>query len=54
MKIAFLNGDLEEVFMCPPPGFEKIVSQNKLNRLKKSLDFLKQPPWHDLEGFGRQ
>ena len=30
IKNAFLNGDLKEVFMSPPPGFEKVFGQHKV------------------------
>lgn len=54
IKNAFLNGNLEEeVFMSPPPGFEKVFGQNKVCRLKKSLYGLKQSPRAWFERFGR-
>ena len=44
MKNAFLHGDLgEEIHMSIPPGFG-IVEGNKVCKLKKALDGLKQSP----------
>lgn len=50
IKNAFLNGDLEEVFINLPPGFEKLGS-NKVSKLKKSLCSLKQSPRAWFERF---
>lgn len=49
IKNAFLNGDLEEVYMEIPPGLENKANANKVCRLKKSLYGLKQSPraWFD-------
>ena len=45
MKNAFLHGDLEEeVYMDIPLGCEKRGQKNKVCRLKKSLNGLKQSP----------
>lgn len=41
---AFLNRDLEDVFMSLPPRFEKTNEMNKVCRLKMSLYGLKQSP----------
>nr|KYP44461.1 Retrovirus-related Pol polyprotein from transposon TNT 1-94 [Cajanus cajan] len=43
-KIAFLYGDLEEVYMEIPPKFEASAKENKVCRLKKVLYGLKQSP----------
>ena len=41
---AFLNGDLEEVFMKQPEGFEVKGKEQMVYKLKKSLYGLKQAP----------
>ena len=49
VKFAFLNGDLEEeVYMQPPPGFEKRFGTG-VCRLKKALYGFKQSlrAWFD-------
>ena len=54
IKKAFLNGDLEEeVFMSPPPGFEKVFGQHKVCKLKKSLYGLKKSLRAWFERFGK-
>ena len=54
LKIAFLNGDLdEEVFMSPPLGFEERFGVGKVCKLKKSLYRLKQLPRAWFECFGK-
>ena len=45
MKSAFLHGDLvEQVFIDQPPGYIKIGSEHKVQKLKKTLYGLKQVP----------
>ncbi|GKC35041.1 zinc finger, CCHC-type containing protein [Tanacetum coccineum] len=48
VKIAFLNGDLEEVYMKQPEGFLMLGNEHKVCKLVKSLYGLKQAPkqWH--------
>src|ERR1044071_6414595 len=50
VKIAFLNGDLEEeIYMKQPEGYIVPGQENKVCRLVKSLYGLKQAPkqWHE-------
>ena len=44
IKNASLNGDLEEIYMHVPPGYENTTSKNQVCRLKKALHGLKQSP----------
>ena len=44
VKNAFLHGDLEKVFMEPPPGFNRRFGNDKVYRLRKALYGLKQSP----------
>lgn len=50
VKNVFLNGDLKEVFMDAPHGFEDKF-MNKLCKLKRSLYGLKQSPRAWFEKF---
>lgn len=43
-KNAFLNGELEEVFMTIPPIFNKRNEENQMCKLKKSPYGIKQSP----------
>ena len=50
VKIAFLNGDLdEEIYMDQPEWFIELGEENKVCKLTKSLYGLKQAPkqWHE-------
>ncbi|GJX34594.1 retrovirus-related pol polyprotein from transposon TNT 1-94 [Tanacetum coccineum] len=49
VKISFLNGDLQEVFVSQPEGFEDQDNPTHVYRLKKALYGLKQAPraWYD-------
>ena len=44
VKIAFLNGELEEIYMDPPNGFVANGQEGKVCKLLKSLYGLKQAP----------
>lgn len=44
IKNAFLNGELEDVFMRIPPGLETSENSGKVCKLKRSLYGLKQSP----------
>eukprot|EP00253_Pinus_taeda_P021899 PITA_21899 len=44
VKSAFLNGDLQEVYMTQPPGFKITGQEQKVCRLAKALYGLKQAP----------
>jgi hypothetical protein len=44
VKSAFLNGNLEEVYVHQPPGFSDPKHSGKVLRLKKALYGLKQAP----------
>ncbi|GFW20847.1 retrovirus-related Pol polyprotein from transposon TNT 1-94 [Trichonephila clavipes] len=38
VKIAYLYGDLKEtVYVLPPPGYEKLIGDDKVCKLKKSI-----------------
>ncbi|GFY15399.1 retrovirus-related Pol polyprotein from transposon TNT 1-94 [Trichonephila clavipes] len=60
VKTAYLYGDLEEtVYMLPPPGYEKLIGDDKVCKLKKSIYGLPQSGrnWYmkikgELENFG--
>ncbi|RYA67166.1 hypothetical protein DD595_26500, partial [Enterobacter cloacae complex sp. 4DZ3-17B2] len=50
IKTAFLNGDLqEEVYVIQPSGFVVKGQEQKVCRLRKALDGLKQAPraWYE-------
>jgi len=53
VKNAFLHGDLEEVYMETPPGFEDSSILRKVCKLKKALYGLKQSPRAWFERFSR-
>ena len=53
VKNAFLNGNIEEVFMELPPNFERELGSGKVCRLIKSLYGLKQSPKAWFERFGK-
>ena len=44
IKNAFLHGDLKEVYMECPPGYEGITTKGKVCKLRKTLNGLKQSP----------
>ena len=44
MKSAFLNGELEELFVQQPSGFAVPGSEHKVLRLRKALYGLRQAP----------
>ena len=44
VKTAFLHGDLEELYMHQPEGFQVRGKEDMVCRLKKSLYGLKQAP----------
>ena len=44
MKNIFLHGNLEEVFMDVPLGFENTIGAGKVCKLKKSMYRLKKLP----------
>ncbi|GFS57271.1 retrovirus-related Pol polyprotein from transposon TNT 1-94 [Trichonephila clavipes] len=60
VKTAYLYGDLEEtVYVLPPPGYEKLIGDDKVCKLKKSIYGLLQSGrnWYmkikgELENFG--
>ncbi|GFX01236.1 retrovirus-related Pol polyprotein from transposon TNT 1-94 [Trichonephila clavipes] len=60
VKTAYLYGDLEEtVYVLPPPGYEKLIEDDKVCKLKKSIYGLPQSGrnWYmkikgELENFG--
>jgi hypothetical protein len=49
VKTAFLNGELEDIYMDQPNGFIANGQENKVCKLLKSLYGLKQAPkqWHE-------
>ena len=52
VKIAFLDGDLDEEIYMYPKGFSKEGKNNIVCRLKKSLYCLKQAPRQQYNKFG--
>ncbi|GFS49924.1 retrovirus-related Pol polyprotein from transposon TNT 1-94 [Trichonephila clavipes] len=60
VETAYLYGDLEEtVYVLPPPGYEKLIGEDKVCKLKKSIYGLPQSGrnWYmkikgELENFG--
>ena len=44
VKIVFLHGDLDEIFMTQPVGFKAAGKDNTVCKLKKPLYGLKQSP----------
>ena len=44
VKLVFLNGELEEVYIEQPDGFKLTNKENMVFRLKKALYGLKQAP----------
>ncbi|GFU59006.1 retrovirus-related Pol polyprotein from transposon TNT 1-94 [Trichonephila clavipes] len=60
VKTAYLYGDLEEtVYVLPPPGYEKLIGDDKVCKLKRSIYGLPQSGrnWYmkikgELENFG--
>ena len=54
IKTAFLNGDLEEeIYMNQPEGFVVLGQEDKVCKLRKSLNGLKQAPkqWYEKFDF---
>lgn len=48
VKSAFLNGDLEEVYVAQPEGFVKHDEEHKVLKLHKALYGLRQAPRHGM------
>ncbi|KAA0042450.1 reverse transcriptase [Cucumis melo var. makuwa] len=50
VKLAFLNGYLEEVYLEQPPGYSVKGQEDKVLKLKKALYGLKQAPrmWNSI------